>query len=422
MLKSIINQSVLKIFNYFLSILILSIISKNFGIEVLSEYFICLHFLLALSGVCIFGFSLTSQIHIPKSNKYEYYNFIENSFYLLVSLCFIVVAVLMLIFFFKNNPFFIFNNLNNFQYLILSIPLYAILYFFIEILRGRGQLIISQTIILIMYPIIFLLILGYIVYKESIIDISYFYLIFFLTNLFLSSLLIFDFLLNKRIVLQNRINFRKIFYLFKNQFLFFINSHLVLMSIYMYTFIFKFHDYIQEISYFNISIMIASLVGLPLIFLNNKYTRVFSINMDLKTNNLNIILFKNISKISFIFGILISFLLLVFLFFFSNKLFNINLDRIYFALIIIMISFCINNYFGPNQVFLSINNKLKVISLAILFSLSISFLFGIFFIKFYGIIAAAIAFLLYQLIINIILSIYIYKNFYFNPFLLWSLK
>ena len=190
----------------------------------------------------------------------------------------------------------------------------------------------------------------------------------------------------------------------------------------MYTFIFKFHDYIQEISYFNISIMIASLVGLPLIFLNNKYTRVFSINMDLKTNNLNIILFKNISKISFIFGILISFLLLVFLFFFSNKLFNINLDRIYFALIIIMISFCINNYFGPNQIFLSINNKLKVISLAILFSLSISFLFGIFFIKFYGIIAAAIAFLLYQLIINIILSIYIYKNFYFNPFLLWSLK
>ena len=211
MIKSIINQSILKVFNYFLSILILSTISKNFGIEVLSEYFICLHFLLALSGVCIFGFSLTSQIHIPTAKKNEYYNFIENSFYLLTSLCLIIVAVLILLFFFKSNFLFIFSNLNNFQYLIFSIPLYAFLYFCIEILRGRGQLIISQTIILIIYPIIFLLILGYMVYKELFINISYFYLIFFLTNLFLSSLLIFYFLLSKRIKLQNRINFKNIY-------------------------------------------------------------------------------------------------------------------------------------------------------------------------------------------------------------------
>ena len=82
MFKTLYSQSVLKLFNYLISLLTIAFISKYLGLENLSTYFICLQLLLIISGICIYGFNLTSQKYLPILQNNEHESFKANSFFL----------------------------------------------------------------------------------------------------------------------------------------------------------------------------------------------------------------------------------------------------------------------------------------------------------------------------------------------------
>ena len=408
MFKTLFSQSILKIFNYLFSLLIISYIANHLGLENLSIYFICIQFLLIISGICIYGFNITSQKYLPILKEEDYEVFKANS--LLLTIIISIIVCLFLFFFLISLNLFnlLFSTKKNLFFLILAIPIYSLIIFSTEIIRSKNKIILSQFITLIIYPIflIFFIYIFYVNFKKF--DESYFFLIFFYSN----TAVLFIILIFTRLSLFKffySINLRKLKNQFKVQFLFFINNYAVLISIYMYTFILNFYNLSYEISFFNISIMISSLIGLPLVFFINKYTRQFSINYDDKYKNIE--LFNNIKKISFYLGIILFFIIFITYFFLSDFLFSISFKDTYLLVFLTSAGFIINNYFGPNQIFLSIYNKQLIVFKILLVSIIFAFIIGCILIYYLKSLGACITFLFYQLILNILLNYNLKKIF-----------
>ncbi len=403
MFKTLLSQSIIKIFNYLISLLTISMIANFLGLEKLSMYFICLQFLLIISGICIFGFNITSQKYLPILVQKDYEKFKANSLMLIILISFFICLFMYLLLIKFEMYDFLFSTKKNLFFLILAIPVYSLIIFHTEVIRSKNKIILSQFIILIIYPIFIILFFYYFFKFYKVFDDSFFFLIFFFSNivvlisiLFLTKLKLFR--------LFQLINIYSLKYQFKTQFLFFINNYSVLISIYMYTFILNFYNFREEIVYFNVSIMLSSLIGLPLIFFINKYTRQFSINFnDGKTNN-NTILFEKITKASIYIGAIFFISIFIIYFFLSDFLFSINFNDTYILVILTSAGFLINNFFGPNQIFLSIYNKQFIVFKILSISLVFAFLIGCILIYYFKSLGACITFVIYQLQLNFLLN------------------
>ena len=403
MFKTLYSQSVLKLFNYLISLLTIAFISKYLGLENLSTYFICLQLLLIISGICIYGFNLTSQKYLPILQNNEHESFKANSFFLtlFISLFVIISLYILLI---NLDYFSLFFSTKKYLLLfLLAIPAYSLIIFFTEIIRSNNKIILSQLITLIIYPILIILLLYFYYNNNDYFDDSHFFKTFFFSNIFL---LVFLIIINKFNFYNflKKVKLKKLKYQLKIQFLFFINNYTVLISVYIYTFIFNFYNLNKEIAYFNISIMLSSLIGLPLVFFINKYTRSFSINFNNGDKIENLKLFKNIRVISLYSGVLLYLFILVFYFFLSENIFSIDYKDNYILVTLTGLAFLINNYFGPNQIFLSIYNKQFLVFKILFLSTFLTFFIATLLIYYFGSVGACVSFIFYQLFINILLN------------------
>ena len=378
-------------------------IANFLGLEKLSMYFICLQFLLIISGICIYGFNITSQKYLPILGQKDYEKFKANSLMLIILISFLICLFMYLLLIKFDMYNFLFSTKKNLFFLILAIPVYSLIVFHTEIIRSKNKIILSQFIILIIYPIFIILFFYYFFKFYKIFDDSFFFLIFFFSNIVVLISILF---LNKLDLfsLFKLINIHSLKYQFKTQFLFFINNYLVIISIYMYTFILNYYNFKEEIVYFNVSIMLSSLIGLPLVFFINKYTRQFSINFDNSNTYDNTILFKKITKASIYIGIFFFIIILIIYFYLSDFLFSINFNDTYILIILTSAGFLINNFFGPNQIFLSIYNKQFTVFKILFISLVFAFLIGFFLIYYFKSVGACVTFVIYQLLLNYLLN------------------
>jgi len=415
MIITIFKQSSIKLFNYIINLLIISYISKFYGPELLADYFIFIQFILLFSTISIFGFNIASQKSIPillnNNNKNNDLSlFISSSFIISITIS-IFLSLIIFIIEKSNINFLYFKDDKYIFYLIMCIPIFVIILFINEILRSINKLIIGQIISLNFLPLCLLVSLIILSYKNN----SYELLpiVFFLS--YFISILISIYVLYKYKYLINinllfKIKLIKI--IVKKHFVYLANSIISLLSIVGFTFILNLISIKNSVASYNLIIILSSVIGMPLIFLNNKYLKNISINLENKKHNSNYKLFHKISNLSLRIGLLGGIFIIIFLYLLSLKLFNIDFKDIIYPLLFANIAFLINNYFGPNQSLLLIYGFGKILNILTFIFLIFSLLFGyilIFYIDYYG---AIISFLIYQLLINITLNIFIKNNIF----------
>tara|TARA_B110000483_G_C18181014_1_gene537025 strand:- start:503 stop:1768 length:1266 start_codon:yes stop_codon:yes gene_type:complete len=413
MITTIFNQSFIRLFNYAINLFIISYISSNYGESILADYFISLQFILLLSTISIFGFNIASQKTIPTLINNQNIKFeIFTSGSLIISLIISIIFVLIL----SSMVYLKFNFLNYINsefllYLILCIPLFTIILFVNEILRSVKKLIIGQIITLIVLPLLLcinLLFFNSIDNKNNLLPI-----IFFISYLFSSIICI---VVNLKLKLLTKFHIKLKFEIVKNiikdHFVYFLNSIISLISIIGFSFILNGLNMKSEVASYNLVIILSSIIGMPLIFMNNKYLRNFTINIKNNDHRKNYNLFKKISLVSVKFGVIGIFINTLFLYFFSDQFFNFNFNDLIYSLCLSNIAFIINSYFGPNQSVLLIYGYGKILNIIAFIILFISLFLSYFLIQYFNYLGAIISFLVYQLLINTIISIFINNNIF----------
>lgn len=405
---AIFKHSIIKFFNYLIILSIISYLSYNDDKNNLSTYFYLLN-LINLSVIFInYGFSHSSQDLIPKIfyNKSSY----DLNTILITHLNIIIINSFLFIFVYLSLT----KNFYLSFILFFCLVIFSILFFLSDTLRALNKPYIGQIAI---YNILVLFNLLLIILFNKYLKLSdlTFVLVFIISS-FISLIFLINFFLKKNLSIKfELLNLKKIFKYYKKNFFNTFNSFSHILITYIFTIVLYYEGTSNDVINYNLAFLFSSFIGLPLFFLNINFARQLSLLVD-KKDDISIQKFaKKMAFKSSNLSIILFIITYITLSFFSDLIFNNNFDNYKSIFIIISIAILINSTFGPNQIYLIVKSKSKLLSLINISVLSFLCFIFLFFFQFSAI-NCALFFLSYQILINLIIFITIYKRYKISIF------
>ena len=404
--KILIKNSLIKIINHLILFGIIIYLNRYYDNEVIALYFYYLNLISFLSLLINYGYSYNSQEQIPKFNNNN--ELIDNFISIHLTTLFLNFFIISILIFLILNP-----NINSF-FICLVVLFYSINLFFSESLRALKNLYFAHFIlfnVLVMFNLI--LILLY--FKFFIFFESTFLLIFLFSNL--NVFIIYLIFINKKKIFKInffKFRFSEVYKYYKKYIFNFFNTlSFVLISYFLTMMLFHYSSSIDVIKY-NISYLLGTVFSLPLVFLNNVYARKFSLYSKNDNNSYSSKISQKISKVSVILSIILLIPVFIILYFYSENIFSINFNEYMYSFLIFWLAFLINNSFGPNETFLFANSKGNKVFISNILSIILIIIFLYVFIDKIDYLYCSFAFLLYQLLKNIFLNIFIKRIFNTN--------